>query len=185
MSAGDAVVLVVFGTWLSATLLAQVRRAGFQVVRAADLFSLLPRYNFFAPEPIMRDYELEYRDFLPGMRPGPWRPFPVTESRRWWHMFWNPNRREKKAFFVAVGQLLAVYLESAHRTSAPAGRARASVLLSTPYILILRAVENRPHPEAVAAQFRCLEVRTRGTYAVRREVFVSAVHRLDPAEEES
>lgn len=74
-------------------------------LREVDVFGLLPGWNFFAPNPGRVDYHLLFRDELPNGARTPWREIPLTRDRRWFHAFWNPERRLKKTVFDAAGAI--------------------------------------------------------------------------------
>ncbi|MEU3874449.1 MULTISPECIES: hypothetical protein [Streptomyces] len=93
-----------------------------------DPLGFVPRYHFFAPRPGTYDYHLLVRtgpDGTPSF--GPWRELAPPRRRRWWHVLWNPDRRQRKQLFDLTMRLC----RADARCEDPA------TPLSIPYLLLL------------------------------------------------
>lgn len=95
-----------------------------------DGLSLIPTWNFFAPEPNQTDYYLYYRVFSDHSS-SPWRTVGFGAERAWFGFIWNPYRRNRKAFFD-LSQMLVTKDEP--DTNA--------ILFSVPYLLMLNYVSS-------------------------------------------
>lgn len=93
-----------------------------------DTLFLIPQWKFFAPNPNETDYFLYYRIFI-GDQISPWRIVTFGKERKWFAFFWNPYRRNRKAFFDLC-QSLFLHKESS----------KNSILFSLPYLLILNYI---------------------------------------------
>jgi hypothetical protein len=71
-------------------------------IRGRDIFSFVPEWKFFAPNPAQGDYLLLYRDELADGTVTPWTEVRLAQARRWWNVIWNPGKRANKALFDAV-----------------------------------------------------------------------------------
>jgi hypothetical protein len=90
-----------FGVWFLLCLLVLVPRLR-PYIRAWDIFSLVPEWKFFAPNPAQGDYILLYRDQLANGSITQWTEVSLAQKRRWWNVVWNPGKRANKALFDAV-----------------------------------------------------------------------------------
>jgi hypothetical protein len=128
-SPAEWICLGLLGGFLLLSAVCQVRSPVEDRIRQFDLFGWLPFWNFFAPRPGTLDFHLLYRDQISDGTITIWREIPLTHDRRWWNIFWNPGRREKKALFDAA---LGIRRYSA--------RTGGDVRISVPYILLLTYV---------------------------------------------
>ena len=138
------------GIWLLLTLIYQHSTYG-AVVARFDIFRLLPRWTFFAPNPGVADYHLIVRDRDSAEKPGKWRAVEFAKDRHYSNILWNPQKRPKKILSDAVQLLKAISRSSA------AGVASDS--LSIPYLLLLKySLEVLPLGEDMGArQFGIVE----------------------------
>jgi hypothetical protein len=90
-----------FGVWFLLCLLVLVPRLR-PYIRVWDIFSLVPEWKFFAPNPAQGDYILLYRDQLADGTVTPWTEVALAQKRRWWNAAWNPGKRANKALFDAM-----------------------------------------------------------------------------------
>lgn len=138
-------------------------------LRKYDLFSLLPRWTFFAPNPGTTDFHLLYRDRLENGSFGLWKEIPLTEKRTWWKAVWNPEKRNSKLLTDAVRGLMRIagmYSAKGYKTTMP-------------YLVILNFVSSLPRWNlSDGTQFLIME--SFGFYSDRtpRAVFRSEIHRL-------
>lgn len=103
------VVLVFFALWLVATLLKQLDFPWARKVVAFDVFHILPRWTFFAPNPGTSDYHLVYRKMDAQNNVSEFLEFPFHERNRLCFL-WNPDKRVKKALMdlaIMMNQLCA------------------------------------------------------------------------------
>jgi hypothetical protein len=156
MAFSEWLLAIAFAGWIAATAVRQIgaifpERA--QVIndwfKTWDGLSLVPVWTFFAPYPAMNDYHLLFRDRLPSGSVTPWTEVRLTPARRWYHGFWNPQKREKKALYDAVSLLRRdlLALEQATKEKEP-------VVLSFGYLVLLSYVSRLPRTlGTLAVQF--------------------------------
>lgn len=138
--------LVLLAAWFGLSVLAQFNGAATRAVKGYDVFSLLPRWTFFA-RPGFSDNHLMYRDLLPDNSFTPWREVLPPEKRTLGKALWNPDQRCRKAFSDAVDLLMHL------RKTDP----QQPLALMVPYLAILGYVASQPHdPRATATQFALL-----------------------------
>lgn len=95
-----------------------------------DVLSLIPTWNFFAPEPNQTDYYLYYRVFSDHTE-SPWRLVSFGAKRKWYGFIWNPYRRDRKSFFDICQLLIGIPISQQNE-----------VIYSMPYLLLLNHVSN-------------------------------------------
>lgn len=128
------------------SILAQLNGAATRAVKRYDVFSLLPRWTFFA-RPGSFDNHLMYRDLLPDDSFTSWREILPPEKRTLGKALWNPDQRCRKALADAIDLLVQL------RKKDP----QQPVDLMMPYQALLGYVASQPHdPQATATQFRIL-----------------------------
>lgn len=161
--------LSLLALWLGVSILAQFDVAPARALKGHDVFSLLPRWSFFAPRPGTFDYHLLYRDLLPDGTFGAWQEIPLADERTFGGALWNPEKRCRKALSDTVRSLTQLLKP---------GR-KPALALSIPYLTTLNYVAARTHdPRAAATQFMIL--RTDGFLADTepRLIFQSDLHRM-------
>lgn len=97
------------GAWLWGCAAANHPVPGFDRLheRAGGLDVWLPRWRFFAPEPVSWDMVLRYRlDAATGTATDGWQDLPVARTRDWTALLLNPDRRRLKAL-LQVGRTIA------------------------------------------------------------------------------
>jgi hypothetical protein len=144
---------VIFVVWFVASVINQFEWKWWTTIRGVDVFSILPRWTFFAPHPGTDDVRLVYRDILEGGASAGWRELPTAPYRpAWMRMFWNPEKLDNKAVFDLV-QMMAMQVERFK----PYPRA---ALISLPYLQLLDPIMQRPRAaDAVARQFALVSTR--------------------------
>lgn len=166
----DGAAIGVMAAWFLASVLGQLPLRLTARLRRWDLCGLIPYWNFFAPRPGTSDFHLLYRDRLPDGTVTPWTEVPLCDSRRWWHVAWNPVKREKKALFDVAVQLLKEALE-APRTEL--------LQVSVPYLVLLSFVSALPRAvAATGTQFLVMLSPGRAPDGAPEPVFTSALHGL-------
>jgi hypothetical protein len=136
--------VVVAALALALTALTQ-RRGGRleRAVRTRDVFSLLPLWTFFAPNPGTTDTRLLWRESLGGGETSHWREL-SPPRRNALDFLWNPERRVQKVITDAGGLL----------AEARAREEPDVVMLAVPYLMLLNYVNAQPgSPYALARQF--------------------------------
>ena len=111
-----------------------------------------------------------YRDQLQDGTMTDWTEVSLCDMRRWWHMVWNPGRREKKALFDLTVALLNEAI------NAPA---LDLIQVSVPYITLLSFVSSLPRLESVTAtQFLLIISYGSTSNKDPYPMFTSAIHPL-------
>jgi hypothetical protein len=171
MEALDAVLAVLFGSWLLISALAQVEVVvpRLRTIRRFDLFSVVPQYNFFAPVPGTKDFHLLVRSTTQNGEFSRWLELTSVPGRRWWNCLWNPDRRVRKALFDHA-TTLARESQACSLTA---------LQISIPYLVLLN------HATAViaplgASQVQFLIAMSSGTCSTEdaRPLFLSQVHQV-------
>ncbi|EKX67238.1 DUF5819 family protein [Streptomyces ipomoeae] len=88
------------------TLAAQHPNHEFNRVRTRDVFSMLPNWRFFAPNPAMYDYHFLYRTVHADGSTSNWHDISGIEDRKPMHIIWFPTRRADKSVFDACQEML-------------------------------------------------------------------------------
>jgi hypothetical protein len=137
-----------------------------QMLRARDVFSVLPLWTFFAPNPGTTDTRLLWREAFSTGATSHWHELSPPRRGGAWQAVWNPNRRIQKAIADA-GALLA---ESRSREELDV------VMLSVPYLMLLTYVAAQVgSAHGIARQF--LLVQTSGDEPAFDEVTILVTSR--------
>lgn len=147
MSFAGLIAFGIVGFWLALTLPYQYTPWSRRLSRM-DLFGLLPRWTFFAPNPATRDLHLVVRDKLKsGVLTG-WREIQFSEPRNVLEALWHPSKRPRKA----VG-------DAAHSLKAIAREREMWLPGSLPYLMILNCCLNGAPTtkNVIARQFAIVE----------------------------
>lgn len=132
-----------------------------------DTLSLIPTWNFFAPEPNQTDYYLYYRVFSDYSN-SPWRLVSFGAKRKWYGFLWNPYRRDRKSLFDLC-QLLITNPAEDHN----------EVIYSMPYLLLLNHVSALcANDMADSIQFAIAKVVPIQTAQELSPAFISQTHQL-------
>jgi len=91
-------VVGVFLVWLVLTTLNQFESQSAMKLRRHDIFYLLPRWTFFAPNPGTSDYHLVYRYMKGDGTVSEFREVTFPERQPLLSALWNPHKRLRKAF---------------------------------------------------------------------------------------
>ena len=162
------VIAGLFGLWLLVTVVTQFRGRVSDRLRRHDVFSLLPRWTFFAPNPGVLDYHLLVRDRHHDGSLSAFREIDLRGERSLLGALWNPEKRNQKMLSDVVGTLPGLRQELSEK----------GMKTTLPYIAILSHVCNvERSPLAEARQFAI--VATGGTCEIAspRMLFQSEFHR--------
>ena len=172
----STVVILFFAVWLIVSALNQHPRTR-RLVNAVvdrDIFSLVPIWTFFAPNPGCTDLHLLYRDRDVEGETTDWREV-VFSGRRSALDLWNPYRRISKGVIDVAPDL----------TRGTPYAARNAVdkkkVLGFPYLLLLNYVCMQPADfRAEMRQFAVARTNGFGTEGEPEVIFLSAFHRIVP-----
>jgi hypothetical protein len=166
------VVAIVLGLWFVASVVHQVAPLWTTRFVPHELFGLLPRWLFFAPNPARDDTHIVYRD----RRHSEWCSWqvltPAIGTRRW-RWVWHPQRYPTKAATDLVNGL--------RRSLNVHGDEPRAILLSNPYLALLHWVTAQPLEAGVThRQFAVVTTRGFADEEALDVLFVSEAHRLTP-----
>jgi hypothetical protein len=175
-------VLLVLAAWLGITVLwnlpgmpPRVARL-FARVGLARLTILLPTWNFFAPRPGDADYCLLYRDQEAGGGLTPWKTLALPSVSGLRRAVWNPHSRTRKVIHDAMSHLGRLASPDKHMP-------RAQLVLSLPYLVLLRRVCREPLQDRTALrQFAVLQYRLKHRApnpSDFKPVLISYFHRIE------
>jgi hypothetical protein len=167
-------VLILLAVWLAASVANQIDGPWSRWLAGCNAFTLLPRLDFFAPDPVDVDYHLAVRDFDQEGAAGPWREIPAERDGPL-RIFWSTAKRDHHAMGTAVTNLALLQQCVAPAASDPAG----VIQISLPYLFLLhRALEGPRLAGAHERQFMVVEAS--GFGAARRVALgiLSNPHRL-------
>ncbi len=172
-STAQGAAILLFAAWLAISIVCQLSRKAENWLRDRDLFSLIPRWNFFAPNPSMQDFHLLYRDRYPDGSVGRWSEPPRMKPNPIVSAFWNPGRRYNKALFDVTQHLL--------RASETLASSPLRLQLTLPYVVLLNYVSGFPRWDgAIETQFLLMTSYGRQSPDKPTPVFVSALHQIEP-----
>ncbi len=155
--------------WFIVSLLSQVTRVPLAALKSRDVFSLLPRWSFFAPRPGTFDYHLLFRDYLTDGSYSAWQELPLADQRTISGALWNPEKRCRKVLSDIVRSLIQL-----RETST-----KSAFVMSIPYLITLNYISSVEHNlHAQSTQFMILRTDGFLTANEPRLVFKSDLHRL-------
>jgi hypothetical protein len=163
------IVAGVFVAWFAASVVHQFSPAFWRRAVRSDVYGLLPRWTFFAPNPAREDTHVVYRDLTDG-RWSEWQALTPAATSRWLR---NPPRYPRKAAIDLANGL--------RRVTSRYGATPRAILLSNPYIGLLHwVIAQRASRGATHRQFAVV---LSTVVAVEDEpdmnvLFVSEVHRV-------
>jgi hypothetical protein len=137
----------VFAIWVLATLVRHLDQ-GYLPARvnywldSSLVGFIVPRWNFFAPNPGIWDFHLLYRDRAASGITGHWHEMPIRSPRSFRTVLWNPSRFANKAL-IDIGSSVGIALDI---TGNAEGLDRRPQLLtiSMPYLALLTYVSAAP-----------------------------------------
>jgi hypothetical protein len=164
------VICLMLAVWFLLSAVAQIRRPLPLRVRRLDWFGFLPRWNFFAPHPIVGDVVVEYRAGAEAV----WHRLEVP-ANRWFDVVWPRHRRSRKALVASANETLTVYRLHPDEPG--------DVALSIPYLVLLgRASQEVQRSAGSSVQFRVLHLTYTESGPTATVMFRSAIHAVRPAE---
>jgi hypothetical protein len=162
------------GGWVIVSALAQhgrTRRFVSSIVRR-DIYSLVPVWTFFAPNPGRTDLYLLYRDGGVDGDITPWREIALG-SRKNCFSLWSPRRRIRKAIIDVTPDLTR---DVSFKPREPVDKKK---VLGFPYLLVLNYVCLQPGDfRASTRQFAIARTNGFGTEDEPFVLFLSAFHEL-------
>ena len=171
------VILIIFilSIWSVLSVLNQLPFAMGEGLRRFDIFQLLPRWAFFAPNPGITDYHLVYRLKRHTRDFEAWREVSWSTGRTWSSCIWNPTKRYYKLQFDAINTIMSICRDNPDYEE-------GALVLTIPYLLLLNIVCSHYCPQqADSIQFAV--VQTHG-FEPRKEATVvlrSRLHSLGSA----
>jgi hypothetical protein len=146
-------VIIFLGSWFIFSILNQFDNKLIDFIKRFDFFHLIPSWKFFAPKPLIRSYQLYFRDKTSKEETCEWTQIPTTSVRKFRHVIWNPERRFHKLFLDAVKRL-EMKIEKLEKTP-------EAIQISTPYLVLLNLIIHAKHlPDAQYTQFMILTNQT-------------------------
>ncbi|EHM28124.1 MULTISPECIES: hypothetical protein [Streptomyces] len=113
---------------LLTTLAAQHPHPAFERGRNKDLFSLVPNWKFFAPNPATHDYHYLYRTLDENRETSPWVELDLIENRRMIQAIWFSSRRTEKAVFDICSAIIKNIAKGEDPTGSPSFRVLAEFI---------------------------------------------------------
>lgn len=144
MSLLDALSTVFLSALLIASALYQFKFKWMLPIIQRDVFHLLPKFTFFAPNPGHTDYHLLYRDSLADTTLTEWIEVPLAQERTLLAAFWNPQKRFSKSTLDLTQALITSGSKSVEDDNA--------LILSIPYLLLLNYVTSLARPSMSRAR---------------------------------
>ena len=141
--------------------------------RRWDVFHLVPLGAFFSPNPPSTEYWILIRDFSNDDAVSSWTGVPRIRPRAWVDMVWAPKKHIYRAKLDVVRNLLS----TAAQLSGRPGELPPSLVVSEPYLALLRFASTLPRVGATrATQFAVVETDVLTGTIIR--AVVSSVHRV-------
>jgi hypothetical protein len=166
--------IVLFGSWLVLTLLFQLQLEGskkWNWIPVLDIFSMVPRWTFFAPNPGQSDYHLLYRDIWLNGNTSNWKEVNIGYSDNYTTILWNPLKRKSKAIHDIFSQVIVEI------KAKPDDLQRLKI--SLPYLMILNHVNALDHDIHTAkVQFMIMEAFGYNENKEPQIALLSDMHRL-------
>lgn len=163
---------LLLGLWFAASVAQQIWPESLSRNLSNIALGLIPRWRFFAPNPVRDDTHIVFRDQCGGTWNG-WQVLTPAAGPRGWRWIWHPQRYPIKAASDLANSLR---LSMSRSRDCPEG-----VLLSSPYLGILTWVVAQPAPADVTyRQFAVVTSRGFSGDAQLDVLFVSEPHRVDP-----
>lgn len=158
-----------FVVWFAVSFLCQFLPMRIQgLLRALDVFGLIPRWMFFSPAFAASDHHLLYREELCDGTLTQWREVPMAARRSLLSAVWNPERRHRYAVSSAVARLVQ---------ESQARRRRVPLTQTQGYEAIQALITSQGGtPLTRAFQFAIAESYGYETRTPSRMVFVSELH---------
>lgn len=153
--------------WLAMTVGLQLPKVR-PWLRSKDWAVVVPEYRFFAPTPARGDFHLVFRDYFADGQTTEWTELLTIGPRHLHHVVWNPSKRERKALFDAVVQILDAKPKNP-----------AMLAVTVPYLLLLdhvSSIARTVHP--TATQFAVMHSDGWFGEQAPEALLVSGMHKL-------
>ena len=109
MSYLNLFLVLFYSIWILFTLLNQFSINLNKKWKKFDIFNLVPKWTFFAPNPLTVDICLLYREINFEGEKGPFIEYPLTVREGTKNIFFNPKKRAKKSLQDLVRSLSRSY----------------------------------------------------------------------------
>jgi len=168
------IVSVFFSFWVLLTIAFQLPSKYLKSLKwlpYLDLFSLIPRWTFFAPNPGQSDYNLLYREIWHNECQSNWREVNIGLGHNSHRYLFNPKKRISKAIFDLTSSIV--------KDSYAYNKKPEFITISLPYIIILNYItykENSPYANAI--QFVIIESFGFHPKHEPKLILTSSTHRL-------
>lgn len=161
---------------LVATVAAQHPHPAFDRVRSRDLFSFVPNWKFFAPNPATHDFHYVYRTLDHADGTSEWSEIDMIEPRRMYQAFWFATRRPEKSVF----DLCTAILQQATKSGATEVQKTSSYRVLAEFIR--KTVRERQGAEHVKGfQFAVVRAAGHDTSEDPEPLFISPYTPMRPA----
>jgi len=166
-------VVFLYFMWFALTLLAHTKNKLSKSIKQYDFFSLIPSWNFFAPNPSVSDYDILYRTKTKLGKEGDFIVAYITPTKTIKNILINPQKRKQKVFFDTTYMLLEIASKKDYK----------HILLTIPYLLLLHYVSNvaktsRNKANVHQIQFTISETKKENSHFISRIVFLSSWHEI-------
>lgn len=165
-------VISILVVWLILTVFNQFSSKRWKIFILFDVFGLIPKWTFFAPNPGITDYHILYRERWQNGLYSHWKEIKMNDrDKNYYSALWNPEKRKNKAIFDMVIGLVE------HASNYPDEPKILSI--SLPYLLVLNLINSQDlSTYTEATQFMVMQ--THGYFNDREPelVAISAFHRL-------
>lgn len=159
----NTVVVIIFIAWAIASVFAQL--PSWEPSILPKLITWLPKWHFFAPEPLSSDFHFLYRTTSDSQ----WQELEFLYDRPKAYFIFNSNKRTKKVIIDIVSQIV----------SADTQQNESLIKLSKGYLSLLEYAGNAAKAEnASRVQFLVMRSSKMRSKDVWEPVLVSEFHRL-------
>jgi hypothetical protein len=166
----DVIVAIALAGWVVATLIVQLNVRFARKISKRDMFHLLPRWTFFAPNPGVTDYHLVFRRQDADGELSSFLELPLHRRSRYAWLF-NPDKRTKKALLD-----LAIMMEQVCNATTDSG---GNIRLTFPYVALLNYFSHTTLPPTTRAIQYCLLASQSATeHQPTRLIVCSDFHRV-------
>lgn len=173
-------IAIFFGIWFLLSFFNQfppkIKKHFFKHFVTYDIFSLIPTWTFFAPNPKQSDTILLYRDLFVtsiSSEMSKWATAHTTYSKKWWHTFFNPRRRIEKALVDFEQGIIEIDLREENKKE-------DAIVFSPHYLALLGIVEKIPPLKEISQkrQFCLIEIYPPISAVSNKIIFQSRFHNL-------
>ncbi len=159
--------IILFGSWWIICFLGQTKSFWANKLKSYDIFHFIPNWRFFAPNPILIDYHLEYRLMEKSDTKTNWvDPF-YFPPKGVWCFLWYPLKRYRKTLNTSISKIKKINSEFGFDVA----------VNSNSYLNLLNYLQNLEHPVlAYALQFRIIAKQDNNEEYQDKLIFVSNWH---------